>query len=299
MISLIKVSIIIVNFNTADLLDKCIESILKKCTGNNYEIIVVDNNSNDNSIDMISEKYKMVRIVTNKCNYGFGKANNIGVMNAKGEYVLLLNSDTIVLNNIVNEFLDYYENSEDKIKIGCVGAWLYDSNFNITSSEGFFPTKRQIIRDYINIILGLDKKNKVINDGNIKDNIKVKYVDYLVGALLFMKKEIYQAFGGFDENFFMYFEETDLQFRMKEKNYNRIIINTPKVIHLEGKSPNISNKKRIIYSESMYKYFKKRTPKFKYLLFKIITISFRLPTFMKRQYSFRENVEFFKSIIKI
>ena len=62
---MIKVSIIIVNFNTADLLDKCIESILKKCTGNNYEIIVVDNNSNDNSIDMISEKYKMVRIVIN------------------------------------------------------------------------------------------------------------------------------------------------------------------------------------------------------------------------------------------
>lgn len=288
---MIEVSIIIVNFNTKELLDKCIESIYSECNGNNYEIIVVDNNSDDDSIKMIIEKYPEVITVKNDKNYGFGKANNIGVRHSNGKYLLLLNSDTIVKNNIVDNFLSFYKKNSLNSNIGCLGAWLYNIDNNITNSIGHFPSKRGVINDYINIIF---KRNTIINPENLYRDEKYTEVEYITGALLFFEKSIFLKFNGFDEEFFMYYEETDLQYRMSIDSFKRIIINGPKVIHLEGQSPNISNRKRIIYTQSMYVFFKKRTSRLKFSIFKIITLFLRLPTFFKRDYTFKENIEFFR-----
>lgn len=142
---MIKASIIIVNYNTKKLLDNCVESIYKKCISKNYEIIVVDNDSSDGSCDMITQKYKNVILIKNKVNYGFGKANNIGVKVAKGEFILLLNSDTIVQNNIVDEFINYYEDNEKQGNIGCLGAWLFDNENNVASSAGSFPSGKKCL----------------------------------------------------------------------------------------------------------------------------------------------------------
>lgn len=128
--------------------------------------------------------------------------------------------------------------------------------------------------------------------------LSITDVDYVVGALMFLKRDLFIKLGGFDEKFFMYFEETDLQFRIKELGLRRVLITGPRVIHLEGKSPNKSNVKRIIYSQSMYIYFKKRYGNFKYYIFKILTLFLRLPTFLKKEYSFKENVSFFYSIVR-
>lgn len=293
---MIKVSIIIVNYNTKELLDNCIESVYEKCTSKNFEIIVVDNNSFDDSCNMITEKYKNVILIKNKVNYGFGKANNIGVKVAKGEFVLFLNSDTIVQSNIVDEFIKYYEDNELKGNIGCLGAWLFDNENNVVSSAGSFPNGKRIIKEYINIIRKSNKNNNV--DRNKNTSLSITDVDYVVGALMFLKRDLFISLGGFDEKFFMYFEETDLQFRLKEVGLRRVLITEPKVIHLEGKSPNRSNTKRIIYTQSMYTYFKKRYVNIKYYVFKILTLFLRLPAFLRREYSFKENISFFYNVIR-
>ena len=295
---MVKVSIIIVNFNTKLLLDQCISSIYEQCRSNNYEIIVVDNCSNDGSIDFIRSKYNNVKVIKNFKNYGFGKANNIGVKYSLGKYLLLLNSDTIVKNNIIDKFINFYENNNLNLKIGCLGAWLYDENENLATSMGSFPSKKGLIKDYLNMIIYKNKYTNV-NDSETEKKPEYMEVDYLTGALLFMEKNTFNKFNGFDETFFMYYEETDLQYRMKLEGLKRIILTSPKVIHLEGRSPNLSNQKRIIYTESMYKFFKKRTSKFKYNIFKILTLSLRLATFLKRQYTFKENISFLYKMIKI
>ena len=134
----------------------------------------------------------------------------------------------------------------------------------------------------------MKKHNANRNSGyqNSINNSEGVEVEYVVGALIFIKKDLFYKMKGFDEQFFMYFEETDLQNRLKNKGYKNIILNSPNVIHLEGKSPFISNKKRIIYSESMYKYFKKRISKIEYIFFKAITLLLRMPTFFSGKYKF-------------
>lgn len=291
-----KVSIIIVNYNTSKLLDNCINSIYKNCINSNYEIIVVDNASDQTDIKEVEIKYKQVRFIYNKQNEGFGKANNIGSRVADGEYLLFLNSDTIVKNDIVEIFRLYYERNFKNIKLGCLGAWLYDENGNINSSCGHFPSKKEVINNYLNLIFKFNTK-KII--GNSKESLDIKEVDYVVGALMFIKRKLFNEINGFDENFFMYYEETDLQYRLKQYGYKNIILNTPNVIHLEGKSPCITNNKRIIYTESMYKFFKKRSGKISYMIFKYITLFLRIPIFFKKEYTFKENIELYKKIIKV
>lgn len=297
-----KVSIIIVNYNTTKLLDNCIKSIYDNCKNRNYEIIVVDNNSNDKSIKLLENKYEEVIFIYNSENYGFGKFNNIGAKASSGEYLLLLNSDTIVRNNIVDIFMSYYEAHFRKKSIGCLGAWLYDKDDNITNSIGHFPTVKEVIPDYFKIIFKYMKKHNANRNSGYQNSINNSEgveVEYVVGALIFIKKDLFYKMKGFDEQFFMYFEETDLQNRLKNKGYKNIILNSPNVIHLEGKSPFISNKKRIVYSESMYKYFKKRISKIEYIFFKVITLILRMPTFFSGKYKFKENIEFFSKIIKV
>lgn len=153
-----------------------------------------------------------------------------------------------------------------------------------------------MLRDYINIICKYNKNNNV--ERSKKASLNITEVDYVVGALMFLRKDLFISLSGFDERFFMYFEETDLQFRIREVGLRRILITGPKVIHLEGKSPNKSNKKRIIYSKSMYAYFKKRYGNIKYYVFKVLTLFLRLPTFFKKEYSFKENISFFYNVIR-
>lgn len=291
-----KVSIIIVNYNTSKLLDNCINSIYKNCISSNYEIIVVDNASDETDIKEVEMKYKEVKFIYNNQNEGFGKANNIGSRVAEGEYLLFLNSDTIVKNNIVDIFRLYYERNIKDIKLGCLGAWLYDENGKTNSSYGHFPSKKEVINDYLNLIFKFNTK-KIIN--NSKGSLDTTEVDYVLGALMFIKKQLFDEINGFDENFFMYYEETDLQYRLKQYGYKNIILNTPKVIHLEGKSPWITNKKRIIYTESMYKFFKKRSGKISYIVFKYITLFLRIPIFFRKKYTLKENIELYKKIIKV
>lgn len=234
----LDVSIILVSYNTAKLTENCLESIFRKTSGVNFDVWVVDNNSEDNTCNIIETKYPQVHLIKNDKNLGFGVANNIAIKQSTAKYVFLLNTDTILLNNAVNILFNFMENNSS---MGACGGNLYDINGKNVHSYGYFKTlKSKLVR-----VLGLssffpEEKIKIYDKGENQDN-RLKEVDIIVGANLFIKKSILNEVGCFDEDFFMYDEEAELEFRIKKAGYQIFITPESKICHLEGKS----NKNRL------------------------------------------------------
>lgn len=236
------VSIIIVNYNTCEITKNCLTSIYEKTKEINFEIIVSDNGSKDGSQDMIRTEFPEVNLIENNANLGFGTANNRALAVAKGKYVFYLNSDTILLNNAVKIFFDHWENAVDKDTIGALGANLLDTQGHIIHSYGGFPDIDSVMKDTIKALYGTSKLTllnvlfrKQISSYNQNSSEKkiLGEVDSIIGADLFLKNDEHAYF---DEHYFMYCEETDLQYRLARQGKKRLLIDGPKIIHLNGAS---------------------------------------------------------------
>lgn len=272
-----QVSIIIVNYNTKELLKNCLNSIIEQTKDIDYEIIVSDNGSTDGSLEMLEKEFPNVHVIANNANLGFGAANNRGLEKAKGKYIFYLNSDTIILNNSIKIFYDYFENNNENNSLGALGCNLIDKDGNITASyDNNFSFKKDLlrfIRDYIYLWY---PKIKIINKKVIKKYVGP--VEIIIGADLFM---LNNNLAKFDEYFFLYHEETDLQYNnLIKNNLKRIIIDGPQIMHLEGGSNHNSNDKysfitsfsRIHDRLSKVKYYKKNGTKFQAKILKFILL---------------------------
>lgn len=244
------VSIIIVNYNTKNLTRNCINSIFEHTKDIQFEVLLSDNGSTDGSIEMLKNEFPEVKLILNNENLGFGKANNRALKIAQGKYILYLNSDTFLLNNAVKLFFDYWENSADKEVIGALGCNLLSKKMKIIfSAERRFPNSVGIIKTnivtlcetYLQIFY---KALPSIYSFTIK-RLEGE-VGYVCGADLFVKNDNNAKF---DEKFFMYCEETDLQFKLMKQHKKRLIIDGPKIIHLEGAS---SNKTKLYPKSQIY-----------------------------------------------
>lgn len=232
----IELSIIIISYNTKKITKKCLRSIdvsLKR-SSLRYEIIVVDNASTDGTAESIKQRSKVKgqnldqkpRIIKNKTNIGFAKANNQGVMEAKGNYVLLLNSDIVVLDNAIEKLLQFYKQNEFTIHF--LGGKLLNKDLTPQPSCGPFysPT----------VIFGaLFLKGDYWGLTRYSPNA-LKEVDWVSGACILTKKEYYESIKGFDEQLFMYMDEIDLLYRAKQKSYRVFFYPEAEFIHLGSAS---------------------------------------------------------------
>ena len=230
-----EVSIVIVNYNTKDLILQCLQSIYENTVGVDFEIIVVDNASEDDSCVSIKEKFPKVTIVESNYNLGFGKANNVGAKLALGNFLFLLNSDTILIENSIKILKDYFENSNDS-KVGVVGCKLLDTDKNPHISYGNFPSIYQELFEF-----GLSKifrkyYSEKLSISVIDKGTQIKEVDFIMGADMFLKKSIFDYVGGFDEDFFLYYEETEICFRLNRLGYKIIWNPSTSIIHYIGSS---------------------------------------------------------------
>lgn len=249
------VSIIIINYNTLELTKNTINSVIEKTQGIKYEIILVDNASADGSIEYFEEKYRnKIIFLKNRENLGFGRANNKGIEIAKGKYVFLLNSDTLLINNAIKILFDYMELN---LKAGVCGGNLYDGELNPAHSYlKKIPSIKTEINYFFNILGKIVKKiSKKRDDFNYSES--VREVGYITGADMMIKKNILEKVGIFDEIFFMYSEEAELTYRIKQAGYKIISVPKAKIVHLEGKSTKFKEKKFKMCLESKYKYFYK------------------------------------------
>jgi GT2 family glycosyltransferase len=232
----LNVSVVIVSFNTCNLLRDCLKSIYENTSGVLFEVIVSDNGSVDGSVEMVKKEFPQVVLVENNANLGFGTANNRGLDVAKGEFVFYLNSDTLLLNNAIKMFYDYWKSHENET-IGALGCNLVDADGVLTESYGKFPESKILLKKMVRHLLAFYVKCALKLFGRDISGIRpvpvyeryIGDVDYVVGADLFVKNSPYARF---DENFFLYYEETDMQLRMKNDGLRRSLIEGPSVMHL-------------------------------------------------------------------
>ena len=221
-----KLSVIILNYNVRYFLEQCILSVEDALTYMDGEIIVIDNNSQDDSCEMVKQRFPHIKLIQNKENVGFSKANNQAVAVATGEYLCILNPDTAVAESTFKTCVDYAEAIDN---IGALGVYLMDGTGN------FLPeSKRNIPTPKVSFL-------KLIGDvGNYyarhipKDESGC--VDVLVGAFMFMKRSVYNEVGGFDEDYFMYGEDIDLSYKIQKAGYQNHYLGSVSAMHYKGES---------------------------------------------------------------
>lgn len=276
------VSVIIVNYNTKALTNSCIESVILNTAGIEYEIILVDNASTDGSKEVFSNDNRLKYIYLDE-NYGFGYGNNRGMEVAKGKYVFLLNSDTILRNNAIKEFYDYAECHDEKSIYGC---YLHGEDGDYACSFFYYPAFT--IKDFTKRILHMNKTLPV--DYNDKE------VECVSGADMFFARAAFEEVGGFDEHIFLYGEEGELQYRMKKAGYRSYIISRPQITHLEGKSLTPSLGKQAIKMRSHFFILKKHMNYPTYVMARIyyaINLGIRnVPNLFKK-----DGIEYYKTLI--
>jgi len=253
----IDISIIIVSWNVKDLLRNCLSSIYENKGEVKVEIIVVDNISRDNSAQMIREEFPDVILIANDFNAGFGKANNQGLMQAHGRYLLLLNPDTIILPG---NFESALKRIEQNPKIGILGCKTLNPDRSLQPSVRKFPTFWPIFFIFVKIAK-IFPHLKTLNDYFAVDfdYELAQPVDQVAGSYMLVRRELIDQIGLFDENFFIWFEEVDLCQRTFSAGWEIYYDPIPEVIHYGGQSfkQEMTLKKQKVFFQSALYYFKK------------------------------------------
>jgi len=221
----VQLSVVILNYKVPFYLLQCIASVEKALAKIDSEIIVVDNNSEDESCSLVKKHFPEVILVENKVNGGFSKGNNQGVALAKGKYICLLNPDTLVSETVFKNSLTFAEKHQD---IGALGVKLIDGKGD------FLPeSKRNLPTPQVAFYKLLGKSATYYSSLN---SDKIGKVDVLVGAFMLMKKKRYLEIGGLDEDYFMYGEDIDLSYKFLKAGYQNYYLGSEKVLHYKGES---------------------------------------------------------------
>ncbi len=243
-----RLSVIIVNYNVKHFLEQCLYSVFKATQNINAEVFVVDNNSVDGSARMIRKKFPEVNLIANNQNYGFSRAINQATKQASGEYLLLLNPDTIVEEDSFQKIIDYTDNHPD---VGGLGVKMIDGKGNfLPESKRCLPTPSVAFYK----IFGLSKLfpgSRRFGQYHLSflDKDKIHEVDILCGAFMWLRKKAMDKTGLFDEDFFMYGEDIDLSYRIQQAGYKNMYFPETTIIHYKGESTKKSsiNYVRIFY----------------------------------------------------
>lgn len=256
---LIAVSVIFVNYNTCQMTLTAIGSVYKFTTKLNFEIIVVDNASADNSVEEIRKNFPKVTILESKKNIGFGRANNLAMEIAKGKYYFLLNTDTYLVNNAIELLGEFMENP-DNANVAILGGQLLTSDGELNLSAGSFPNFKMFVKSSF---WRHFYKKTFYNGGQyhyfVPSDSEPYEVDYVSGADFFVRSDIIKIAGKFNPCFFMYFEETELTYRIKKilPDTKVMVLPTAKIVHIgQGSSlesiKSLKFKLQYLKSKSLY-----------------------------------------------
>lgn len=255
-----KLSIIVVDYNSSKYIVPCLNSIKQFLSGIEFEVIIVDNCSPENHGEEYKQILSNVKYFRLDQNLGFGGGNNYGAKQASGDYLLLLNPDTLLVDDSVQKmvsFLDFHD------EIGALTCLLY--NDEKTMQKNFFGKFQSlgslVLRHY--------------NYQKIDQSKEFFYTDIVTGAAFMIKKERFLQAGGFDEKIFMYLEDDDLCKTLVDLGYKNAVLNTARIIHLEGKSA-AARQRKIYYYESQDYYWRKHNGIFAALIMKIIRYPYKL-----------------------
>jgi len=275
-----QLSVIILNYNVRYFLELCVSSVQNAISNLDAEIIVVDNNSQDDSCAMMKQRFPNVKLIENTENLGFPKGNNIAVAVAKGEYICILNPDTVVAEDTFTKVLEFAKRQND---LGIVGVKLIDGTGNfLPESKRGTPTPFVAFTKITGVYKVFPKVFGKYYAQHLSQNQTGK-VDILVGAFMVMKRELYNDIGGFDENCFMYSDDIDLSYRALKKGKSNYYFHETSVIHYKGESTIKDGTYMKRFQEAMNFFYKKH-----------FQVSFFFSIFMKMGIVFFSFVKLFQ-----
>lgn len=260
-------SVIIVNWNTREITKNCLQSLFEQTKDIDFEVWVVDNGSTDGSVEMVEKEFPQVKLIKNSDNLGFAKANNQALRQAQSKFILLLNSDTIILNNALAKMVAFMEKNST---VGISSCQLLNEDKTIQASGGYFPTLFRVFAwmFFLDDLPFLGRLVKPFHpheptfytkDPTFKSQ---HFQDWVTGAFFLIRQEVVKEIGLLDENFFMYAEEMEYCFRAKQKGWRVIYTPRAQIVHLGRKSSVIGSKGAILgeYKGLSYFYQKHRSP---------------------------------------
>ncbi len=250
-------SIIIVNYNVKEFIQNLLESIKSASKKISAEVIIVDNASDDGSIELIRQKYPWVKLIVNSRNLGFSKANNLGLREATGKYLLLLNPDTLVKEDTFEKMISFFEATPDAGMAGCK-LLNTDGTLQLACRRGFPGPWASFTK--VTGLSALFPESPLFARYNLTylDENKTYAVDAISGAFMMFTREVYEKTGGLDETFFMYGEDLDLCYRVNKAGYKVYYVHSTEIIHYKGESTKRSNLNEVkVFYEAMHIFVKK------------------------------------------
>lgn len=243
----IDLAISVVSYNTKDFLRNCLNSIYQYTRGIKFEVILVDNGSTDGSIEMLRQEFPQVKLIENRENLGFARANNQAIKKSKGKYLLLFNPDSVFRANSLNKMIKFMD---DHPEIGIVGCKIFNADGTIQPSNSSFPN---VFTEFLRVfqlkrMISSVKLRKKIGEkwGKLLgltlreyfrvywDSERMREVDWVTGACLLVRREAIEEVGLLDENFFMYYEDTDWCYRMRKRGWKVFYYPFFEVVHYAG-----------------------------------------------------------------
>lgn len=271
--------------NNKDLLETCLSSVYKNTKNISFEVIVVDNASVDDSVEMVKKRFPKVVLIENKENVGFSGGNNQAMKISKGRYALLLNNDTEVLPGTFEKMVDFMDKNQDT---GVLGCKVFNPDRSLQVSCCAFPPPTSIwLRDiFLNRIL---PHNKITSKHNIDAEAhKTEHeVDYVIGACFMVRREVMKQVGLIDEQFFIFAEEIEWAYRIKKAGWKIYYIPVEGIIHYVGlttrhhKSREVRERFRLMALRNMFLFYKKHYGSVSMISFKIVTLLKLLASFPK------------------
>lgn len=237
------ISVIIVNWNAGRQLATCIQSVLKSSNGLIQKIVVVDNGSTDDSLEQVGA-FEGLEIIRAEENLGFGRACNLGASRCSSEYILLLNPDTEVYERTFDDLRAYLSSGKPQ-SVGIVGIQLVDETGHVARSCTRFPGPAAFVAG----ALGLDRLfPRVGHFMSEWPHDESRVVDHVIGAFYLVRRDIFNALGGFDERFFLYLEDLDLSLRAKKAGWDTVFLANIQAFHAGGGTSRQIKARRLFYA---------------------------------------------------
>jgi GT2 family glycosyltransferase len=227
-------SIVIVSYNTSELTINCLKSIYSETKRIDFEIIVVDNNSDDDTVSKIKTLYPLVKIVENIDNRGFAYALNVGIKHSSGDVVLSINSDTIIINHAIEKSYNFLiEHTEFQI----LGVKLLNADGSLQPSCRYLPSIGNCLSEAF-FLTSIFPRSKVFGKYYMSyfNHDSTLQVEWIKGTYMMIRKEVFEKIGLFDDNYFLYSEETDFMLRAKRGGFKTVFYHDAEIYHLEGAS---------------------------------------------------------------
>lgn len=272
----VDVSVVIVNWNTRDLLNQALESLYRETHDVKFETIVVDNGSDDGSAELVKRIWKQVKLIPLQVNSGFGVANNIGFQVSLGRYVLVLNSDTIVLPSTLYGMAHFLD---DHPETGCVGCRHLNVDGTLQGSMDSFPS---LLKDFL-CYSDLYRLRALLPFLRWRypwwsDHSQIRKVDWVNGSCMMVRREVIEEIGGFDDGCFMYAEEIDWCYRMNKAGWAVVFTPEAEIIHIGGQSSNrIVDKRITLLYKGQYRFYQRNYQRWKYVALRLIVTIVAIP----------------------